>query len=127
MMKARIEKMAKTMLIICALLLAGAIAIIMWLEKENSSVNSRCEHYQTYSRKLCSRLDETQKENNELYTQNTLLKNENEKRKKESKQLEFYIKMLEIDSKKKQKGISVCPICGYKVKQDDKSDDSKSI
>lgn len=119
--------MAKTMLIICAILLAGAITIIVWLEEENSIVNSRCEHYQTYSRKLCSRLDETQKENDELYTQNALLKNENEKRKQENKQLEFYIKMLEIDSKKKQKSISVCPICGYKVKRDDKSYDSKSI
>lgn len=119
--------MAKTMLIICAILLAGAIAIVVWLEKENSIVDSRCEHYQTYSRKLCSRLDEVQQENDELYTQNALLKNETEKRKNENKQLKFYIKMLEIDSKKKQKSISVCPICGYKVKQDDKSDDSKSI
>lgn len=97
------------------------------LEEENSIVNSRCEHYQTYSRKLCSRLDETQKENNELFSQNALLENENNSLKKENKQLKFYIKMLEIDTKKKQKGISVCPICGYKVKQDDKSDNSKSI
>lgn len=119
--------MAKTMLIICAILLAGAIAIIVWLEEENSIVDSRCEHYQTYSRKLCSRLDETQKENDELYTQNALLKSENEKRKKENKQLEFYIKMLEIDVKRKQKGISVCPICGYKVNGNDSTDNTKSV
>lgn len=119
--------MAKTVLIICAILLAGAIAIIVWLEEENSIVDSKCEHYQTYSRKLCSRLDETQKENDELYTQNALLKNENEKRKKENKQLKFYIKMLENDTKKKQKGISICPICGYKVNENDSADDTKSV
>lgn len=119
--------MAKTVFIICIVLLAGAIAIIVWLEEENSIVDSRCEHYQTYSRKLCSRLDETQKENNELFSQNAFLENENNSLKKENKQLKFYIKMLEIDTKKKQKGISICPICGYKVNENDSADNPKSL
>lgn len=117
----------KIAFVICFALLFAATVIIICREQDGTVERARYNHIQDYNEKLCSRLDETQKENDELYSQNALLKNESEKRKKENKQLEFYIKMLEIDSKKKQKVISVCPICGYKVKQDDESDDSKSI
>lgn len=97
---------------ICFALLFAAIVIIFCREQDRMVERARYNHIQDYNKKLCSRLDEIEKENNELYSQNYKLENEN-------KQLDFYIKMLELDMKNKQNDSLICPVCGYKVKEND--------
>lgn len=111
----------KIAFVICFALLFAGMIIIYCREQDRMVEKARYNHLQEYNKRLCSRLDEIEKENNELYSQNYKFENENKRLNDENLKLKICAQIIVNNNEKK---FEVCPICGYKVIKNDKSDDT---